>query len=195
MKGAQPKQHGSWATKKPDFSGNWDIERSGPRALHIGECLTSGLNKYAGPDLNLNNNDIPGSKPNCVKFKSNWQNNDPLNPRYQLSQVEMRPITPPKFIRDQIAHDDIDGSKPRKAAYYKTWETMKVDDIQGSKPRSLTSQRNTRFSNIDYRDVTHCDFKSKRHCNPLNPTYKVRDENDKVSHIGMIEGNQPRKNP
>ena len=39
MVGAQPKKHGSKQVNKPDFSGNWDIDRSGPRALHIGELI------------------------------------------------------------------------------------------------------------------------------------------------------------
>ncbi len=61
---------------------------------------------------------------------------------------------------------------------------MNLNDIEGSKPRNLTKMRATSLSNIDYRDVTHTDFKTKRHCDPLNPTYKVRDDNNKVVHIG-----------
>lgn len=35
--GAQPKLFGSKQVNKPEFSNqNWDIDRSGPRALHIG---------------------------------------------------------------------------------------------------------------------------------------------------------------
>lgn len=100
-------------------------------------------------------------------------NHNPLNPQYSLPKVEMRPITPPKFIRDNIGHDDIEGSKPKKQSYYKTRDIMQVEDIHGSKPRNLTKNRGTSLSNIDYRDVTHTEFKTKRHCNPLNPTYKV----------------------
>ena len=104
---------------------NWDIDRSGPRALHIG------LNK---PEYNLSNGDIEGSQPNCVKFRSSRGMNDPLNPKYNLPQVEMRPITPPKFIRDNISHDDIDGSRPKKTTYYETRDIMKTQDIDGSSP-------------------------------------------------------------
>ena len=144
MSGAQPKLHGSKVTNKPEFTGNWDIDRSGPRALHIG------LNKYPGSDLNLNNNDIEGSRPKCVQFNSTRQYNDPLNPQYALPQVEMRPITPPKFVRDAIGHDDIEGSKPKKQTYYQTRDIMKLEDIEGSKPRNLTKTRATSLSNIDY---------------------------------------------
>ena len=107
----------------------------------------------------------------------------------------MRPITPPKFIWDPIAHDDIDGSWPKKQAYYQTWDIMKVDDIHGSKPRSLTGTWATWFNNIDYRDVTHAHFKTKRHCDPLNPSYKVRDEDGQVIDIGQIDGNAPAAIP
>lgn len=72
------------------------------------------------PEYNLTNLDIEYSVPKCVKFNSSRGYNDPLNPKYQLPQVEMRPITPPKFIKDSISHDDIDGSRPKKQAYYET---------------------------------------------------------------------------
>ena len=72
---------------------------------------------------------------------------------------------------------------------------MKVEDIQGSQPRNLTNMRSTEYSNMHYKDVTHDQFKSSRSCNPLNPTYKVRNEDDKVVHIGTIDGNNPRQMP
>lgn len=43
--------------------------------------------------------------------------------------------------------------------------------------------------------MTNVDFKTKRHTNPLNPTYKVRDEDNKVVHAGPILGNQPKVIP
>ena len=62
-----------------------------------------------------------------------------MNPSYNLSKVEQRPSTPPKFIRDSMAVDDIDRAKPKEnvQAKIKTRETMKLDDIEGtkSKPR------------------------------------------------------------
>jgi len=72
---------------------------------------------------------------------------------------------------------------------------MRVNDIQGSSSRALTNQRQASYSNMDYRDVTDVDFKTKRHTNPLNPTYKVRDEDNKVVHAGPILGNQPKTIP
>lgn len=60
ISGASPKLHGSRVCHKQEFSNqNWDIDRSCPRALHVG------LYK---PETNLTNKDIDGSSPQCVKF-------------------------------------------------------------------------------------------------------------------------------
>ena len=61
IEGAKPKLHGSKQVNKPDGTANWDIDRSCPRALHVG------LNK---PEYNLAAKDIGGSEPKCVKFNS-----------------------------------------------------------------------------------------------------------------------------
>ena len=49
---------------------------------------------------------------------------------------------------------------------------------------------------MDYRDVTHTDFKTKRHTNPLAPIYMVRDESkEKVIAIGDVKGRHPQVLP
>ena len=53
-------------------------------------------------ETNLATGDIEGAQPNVNKFKSTRATNDPLNPNYNLSKVEVRPVTPPKFIRDNM---------------------------------------------------------------------------------------------
>ena len=121
--GAKPKLHGSKQNNKQEFTNqNWDIDRSGPRALHIG------LYK---DETNLKTQDISGAAPQIVKFQSKRQGNDPLNPSYKLSHVEVRPATPPKFIRDAMCISDIDKSKPRPDAMAgrPTRDVMKIDDI------------------------------------------------------------------
>lgn len=151
-----------------------------------------GLNK---PEYNLGNHDIEHSRPDCVKFKTE-RSYDPLNPSYNLSKVEIRPITPPRFIRDNIHHDDIEGSKPKKPAYYETrGSILETKDIEGCKPRDRTFNRKDNFESINYRDVTHADFKTKRTTNPLSPSYVVRNEDGTVEQIGNIEGNVPNKIP
>ena len=44
---------------------------------------------------------------------------------------------------------------------------------------------------MDYRDVTHVDFKTTRNINPLVPTYIVRDDDGKTQEIGPVEGSVP----
>ena len=147
------------------------------------------------PEYAHNNADIENSQPDCVKFKTK-RTNDPLNPSYQLPKVELRPVTPPKFIRDNIHNDDIEGSKPKKPQHYETRHNiLEVGDIEGSKPRNRTFQRSGQFDAVNYRDVTHADFKTKRSTNPLNPSYPVRNEDGKLENIGDIEGNKPMTIP
>jgi len=102
ISGASPKLHGSKQVNKPEFSNtNWDIARSSPAALHIG------LQK---PEFNLQAVD----KPNCVKFSTTRLGGDPLNPKYKVSEVEQRPFTPPRYMRDHMEIDDIEGARPKK---------------------------------------------------------------------------------
>ena len=48
---------------------------------------------------------------------------------------------------------------------------------------------------MDYRDVTHIDFKTKRHTNPLEPTYIVRDDKENKIDIGRVLGSEPNVLP
>ena len=188
--GAAPKLHGSKQTKKQEFTNsNWDIDRSGPRALHIG------LYKE---ETNLRASDIEGAAPNINKFKSTRQGNDPLNPSYQLSKVEVRPVTPPKFIRDAMNIDDIDKSKPKAdtMAGRKTRDVMAIDDIAGTRATQRHKARpSSNFNAIDYSDVTKMERKSKRCSNPLDPTYTHTDDNGKTFEIGVVAGSKPAKMP
>jgi len=135
IQGAAPKLHGSQQVNKPEFiNANWDIDRSGPRALHIG------LYKN---ETNLKTGDIQGAAPQIVKFQSKRQGNDPLNPSYNLSKVEVRASTPPKFIRDAMAIDDIDKTRPKADAMAgrATRDVMKLDDIEGTRAQARHKPR------------------------------------------------------
>ena len=189
--GAGPKLHGSKQVSKPEFTNtNWDIDRSGPRALHIG------LYKQ---ETNLLTSDIQGAAPQIVKFQSKRQGNDPLNPQYNLSKVEVRPATPPKFIRDAMAIDDIDKSRPKAdvMAGRATREVMKIDDIEGTRalPRHRPRQNSNGFTTYDYTDVTKIERKSKRCSNPLDPTYTITDESGQHVEIGAVAGSKPARMP
>jgi len=50
----------------------------------------------------LTNNDIEGSQPNMVKFKTSRMGTNPLAPQYKIPTVDYKPPTPPKYLRDNI---------------------------------------------------------------------------------------------
>lgn len=60
-----------------------------------------------------------------------------MNPVYKLPEVEFRPVTPPKFIRNQIDNADIDGAHPKKTKYFETRNLMDVKDIDGAKAKKV----------------------------------------------------------
>jgi len=106
--GANPKIHGSRpiGNKQPWNLSNKDIDRSVPRNLHIGLDTK--------PILNMKTEDIPGAQPHCVKFSSTRIGGNPLNPSYKLQSVSYLEPEATKFIKDPLAHDDIDGSRATK---------------------------------------------------------------------------------
>lgn len=122
-----------------------------------------GLNK---PEYNLTNEDIEKSKPNFIKFQTTRPPSNPLNPVYKLPEVEYRPPTPPKFIRDHITNDDIEGAHPKKAKYYETRNLMDVKDIDGAQAKK-TYLRLTQYDSFNYADITKAKFTSSRSVNPL----------------------------
>ena len=117
-----------------------------------------GLNK---PEYNLMTQDVHGAAPNCVKFKTKRIGHDPLNPNYQLSHVEKRPVTPPKFIKDSMAID-YEGAGPKKDlwAHIKTRESNKIHDIEGTKAewRHKPRNRSPGYDAYDYSDITKATF-------------------------------------
>ena len=114
------------------------------------------LNK---PEYNLSNADIAESKPQCVKFTTKRPPSNPLNPAYKLPVVEYRPPTPPKFIRDQITNDDIDGAKPIQKRYYETRDILAVKDILGARVKqTYVRTRASQYDSLNYDDVTKTRF-------------------------------------
>jgi hypothetical protein len=63
-----------------------------PKLLHLQ------INK---PEYNLSNKDIQGSSPKS-QFWTTRKPFNPLEPQYNLPQVENVPLPEPKFIRDNI---------------------------------------------------------------------------------------------
>ena len=105
---------------------------------------------------------------------------------------------PCKFVRDQLNIDDIPGTKPTKKRQLdiQTRDVMNIQDIEGTKARQRHAPRpnaetQAKYNALDYRDVTHCDFKSTRTTNPLEPTYVHREEDGKLVDIGNVPGSKP----
>ena len=180
IEGSAPKKFGVF-NQKTDFINKLDdIEKSCSKILHFP------LNK---PEHNLNCKDIAGAYPQCNTLFVTTRVTDPLQPKYQISKVEQFDPPVPKFIRDNINVEGIEGAKPRK---YFQWETRKMFDnsgIPGSSPKK-SYVRASNYSNIDYSDVTHDIFKTKRCVNPLDPVYQVEyGGGDNYTH-GQIEGSK-----
>lgn len=54
-------------------------------------------------EYNMRTDDIQGTHPNVMKDTIRTKRvTNPLDPQYVLSNVEQRPPTPPKFLRDNI---------------------------------------------------------------------------------------------
>lgn len=108
--------------------------------------------------------------------------------------MEYRPPTPPKFIRDHITNDDIEGAHPKKIKYYETRNLMDVKDIDGAKAKKIYV-RNTQYDSFNYADITKTKFITSRSVNPLLPAYQVRDYQGNLITIGVIRGSSPKKLP
>ena len=148
---------------------NDDIEASGPKKLH------QPLNK---PYYNLREDDITGTKPAIIKFKTKREQSNPLNPVYKLPSFEPIEQIIPKFIRDSIDVHDIHGTKPR-TFQQKTLagrESNNVKDIEGARPKK-DYQRKEIISPLDVRDINDFRmFKTTRLTNPSEPSYVVPSE-------------------
>ena len=63
------------------------------------------------------------------KFISSRNYSNPLNPVYKLASFQKVAPEIPKFIRDAIEHNDIEGSKTKKFPDRVQRDPIKVKDI------------------------------------------------------------------
>ena len=181
IEGSSPRKFGAFNQKIDYTNKNDDIDKSSPRKLHIK------LNK---PEYNLANSDIEYSQPHCVKCKITRHLN-PLEPKYNLPTSPEYPPYEPRFIRDSMKVDDIEGAKPRKIMSQNILrESLKNNDVKDSWPRK-PYVRKSKYEFMNYRDVTHTEFKTKRSTNPLEPTYRMKFLDGSQIKFGPIEGNKP----
>ncbi|EGR33205.1 hypothetical protein IMG5_059480, partial [Ichthyophthirius multifiliis] len=144
------------------------------------------------PDYQLCNKDIKGSIPQINKFQTTRQSFNPLQPVYKLPSVQIRVSTPPKFIRDNIQIDDIQGTKPNRRCF----KQRNVDiytEIEGSRSKKLFIPRDHKDF-LDVKDINEfLQFETTRHTNPLEPTYVTSDEQGKKFEFGQIGGSKGRR--
>jgi len=107
-------------------------------------------------------------------------------------------------MRDPQNIDDIPGTRPikRKHLDIQTRDVMKISDIEGARAKHqhperkpLGERRGPHYDPMNYRDVTHCEFKTGRSTNPLMPSYTIRDEDNKLTEIGSVKGSIPHVLP
>jgi hypothetical protein len=139
-------------------------------------------------DLSLSTVDIPGAQSSHLHSKyysayshthlSNFNNSlatprNPLQPEYKLPSVEMRPVTPPKFLKDSLDNSDILGSTAFvRQNFIETRENqLNVRDInKKAQPRITEHDKRLDVSDIAARPAPSL---TQRHINPLEPHYSV----------------------
>lgn len=181
IEGSSPRKFGAFHQKIDYTNKNDDIERSSPKILHI---------KLKKPEYNLSNSDIEFSSPQCVKSKIKRHLN-PLEPKYKLPKGTPYPPYEPKFLKDNINVDDIEGAKPTKViGRLQLRDTMNIKDIKDSWTKKPYI-RKSKYEYIDYTDVTNAEFKSSRNTNPLDPFYVMKFVDGTQNKFGPIEKSKP----
>ena len=180
IEGSSPRKFGYFINKEDFTNKNSDIEKSSPKNYY------ENINKKS---FNLTNDDIEFSKPQCIKNETTRHIN-PLEPKYNLPNPPIYPITPPKFIRDSMDISDIKGTKPRKIGNEKNLfkEPIEKEVVKGSWPKK-PYLRKSKYEYMDYRDVTK-KIINNRNTNPLRPIYNWSYV-DNMKNYGPIEGNYP----
>ena len=187
IESAQPKKYGIF-TNKIDFINKVDdIEKASPKSRYF---------KINKPPYNLSNQDIEKSSPSINYFKTKRITN-PLQPKYNLPELEPYPLDIPKFIRDSMDIKDISGASPKKR-FDKEIHSEKLNNIDGSHPRVPYFRKNLghlKYDYMDYSDINKYKFKSKRNVNILDPIYSFKKEGEeKCNYYGPIEKSKPVTN-
>lgn len=185
---ARPFYQGYHYNQKESFiNRNEDIAGSKPKRLH------QPLEKVY---YNLRNEDITGTKPKCQKFTTTRFPTNPLNPEYKLPNVEIRANTPPKFIRDGISINDIEGAKPNPYTRYNILtRTNNVEDIDGAKPKKEWLPQGKQ-SSLDVKDInSFWEFHTTRHTDPLSPRYKVINQDNELIEYGKLDNKVTVRHP
>ena len=180
---AQPQRWSEMYTRNmPDLHGVGDIEGAQPAKLHRGK---------AGATNRLSNEDIPGTTAKPYTFKTT-RCVDPNDPAYKLPTVDTRPPTPPRFSRDSINVQDIDGAWPKPMRHFEPRDSHGTSDIEGAqagwKPRhKRRSNQNAPLRNtLSVDDIVKEGFRTTRIVDPLNPQHRIH---------GRVHEDGPKQRP
>lgn len=128
--------------------------------------------------------DIEGSKPRVIRqLPHSRRMINPVDPQYDWpnkqnidwSKWSSAVDENPKFIRDHMKNDDVEGSSPMTYKSNKPpKDIMKVDDISGSRPARRMREMKNGIDTMNVKDINNDGiFKTTRTTNPLNPVYTV----------------------
>eukprot|EP00357_Protocruzia_adherens_P026984 CAMPEP_0115018228 /NCGR_PEP_ID=MMETSP0216-20121206/28657_1 /TAXON_ID=223996 /ORGANISM="Protocruzia adherens, Strain Boccale" /LENGTH=642 /DNA_ID=CAMNT_0002389335 /DNA_START=30 /DNA_END=1958 /DNA_ORIENTATION=- len=157
-----------------------DIDKARSKTLH---------RNIKKPNYSLDVSDIATKN---RRFQTNRESGNPLQPNYKLPSVEFRELTPPKFIRDNMDYQDVEGSKPSKYFKWQPRKTNDISDIDGAKCKPEEIFKRENFMNVKDINGTHDSFRTTRQVDPLNPTYKIAGEDGKLVEIGHVERSTPK---
>ncbi|KAL4474667.1 hypothetical protein ABPG72_002260 [Tetrahymena utriculariae] len=184
IRGAQPKFK-IQDLNKPDLFNVKDIDGAVPRP-HIQ------FTQYNKASHILDHDDIKGSHPNINKFYTKREPFNPLEPQYKLQEAQQIITDPPKFLRDTLFIDDIEGTRAKKQilAYDKN-----LPEIEGAQTKKKFLPKDY-IDSLNVRDINNKKQLELSRCvNPLNPTYKWQYEEDNLQSqaIGAVDGSYSRQ--
>lgn len=153
--------------KKPDLFSTADIDGAQPRKTH----------QRSVPSNTLSVSDIDGASVKIKdKFLQTKRHVDPLQPNYQLPSYTLSRPPEPKFLKDSMNVDDIEGTKPAVKSVFQPRDTLNVDDIEGSKagwkPRHRILETRDIMATGDAKKIKFQD-RTTRISNSLSPSYSL----------------------
>ena len=140
--------------------------------------------------------DIEGAKPTIHRqLPHSKRMLNPTDPVYKLPSYQEEPPVYPKFIRDPMKNDDVEGASPKPLYDNKPpKDIMRTDDIVGKRVDFISTMK-TRDANLDVSDINNDGiFKTRRHTNPLVPEYHVMGQT-LVNDFGIREDPKPVNAP
>lgn len=192
VEGTKPQNRFNAYTNKPDLWNNADVQGSTSKVLHKSRNSL---------DKSLYIDDIEGARAKIRdKFLFTKRSVDPLNPQYSLPTFTPAEPYEPKFLRDSVRVDDIDGAMTKAPINFKGRETMNTSDIEGAqacwRPRhsrvrlEAPPQDNLDVNDISRRTHRHIDHTS-RVTDVLDPVYRLNE----LEICDNLKYTKPTKNP